>query len=966
MTDRPREIPKQGIRSRRTTKEVHRAEPKINLELAKILESDGLDVTWESEISQNRRIDIEVKTGDNIRIAIECEKQTSVSRKTKHAEAIKDAVSRLYPAPVVDIAVALVYPSSCRSTADLNRHTEIECATVTYERARLIRNSRGSNLTGIDRKDTRMDFQSELPHVTDTVVPSVHWEKIPAGHLSYYVSNLHRDVGQPDIVAGELSRTLTDVVRRLTKNQHESLAMSLKFNYVKPAKSTATNQQNNDVAENAAKRALLVIAGAALFHAKVSDHIPKRKPENCAKWPPKTLDECLLGGNVRNDLIDTWTLISTKVDYRPIFDSAISVLSTCTGRQFSDAVREVAKWASKTADKIDSMRHDLLGNLFHRVLDSAPYDGSFYTSVPTATLLAGIAMEDCEHIHKQTSNYKIMDPSCGTGTLLMAAAERLMHLNSKLEPRLIVEDVLYGVDINATACHLAATTIGLLSPVTKFSRMNIYVAKFGNYGNDGYHAGSLEMYESGKDPGLLPYTNWEGGSDQQINTGVSRQDDWQRSIDLLIMNPPFTRNALAHDHLGPRDEAGVTAREADIFSDAPPGIRHGSGPMFILLAEKLLKRKGTLAMVLPLVVTNSAGNMTIRKFLAKNFHIDTIVVSHDPRRPWFSDSTSIAEVLIVAKRPILSKKPTRVISLASNPDTVRGAASLVVKLQNNMPDDTYSISNWSHQKIIEGDWSAVLFYSPYLVESFASIKNGTMFRTQPLGSVASTGEPPQGVRMIFAPSDSPPDVNKDVARPSRYDHSTSEVTCMHSFPNKYLIRNPKHKKSGNDWKNLAGRSWNKGGYLHIVERARLNLTHVVALKTDSKSVGSSWHSVTPNDVDPRTWSQAMSVYLNSSIGIVAMLGVRTPKIPDYPRWGVGNIRTIPIPIMNNNIISLLSDAYNIHCDSNLGTLKEPSNVRVLLDEVVCDALGLNKDTVVTMRQQLSVEPMVTQRRVGKI
>ena len=874
-------------------------------------------------------------------------------------------MSRLYPAPLVDIAVAVVYPSSCRSANDLNRNTELDCATVTYDRARLIKNGRGISLSDIGQKITHKSFQSELPRIGQTLVPSIHWEKIPAGNLSYYVSNLHRDVGQPDIVAGELYRILTDVVRRLSKNQHESLATSLKFNYIKPTKTT-TNQQNNAGAENAAKRALLVVAGAALFHAKVSDHIPKRKPKDCIKWPPKTLDECIIGGNVRNDLIDTWKLISDKVDYRPIFDSAVSVLSTCTGQQFSDAIREVTKWASKTADKIDSMRHDLLGNLFHRVLDSAPHDGSFYTSVPTATLLAGIAITNCKNIHKQIDNYKIMDPSCGTGTLLMAAAERLMHLNDKLEPRLMVEDVLYGVDINATACHLAATTIGLLSPVTKFERMNIYVAKFGNYGNDGYYAGSLEMYESGKDPGLLPYTNWEGGSDQQINTGMSRKLDWQRSTDLLIMNPPFTRNALAHDHLGLQDESGVTAREAKIFSDAPPGIRHGTGPMFILLAEKLLKRKGTLAMVLPLVVTNSAGNMTIRKFLANKFHIDTIVVSHDPARPWFSDSTSIAEVLIVARRPGLSKKPTRVVSLASNPDTVRAAASLVVKLETDAPSDTYRISKWPHQKIIEGDWSAVLFYSPYLVKSFSDIKNGIMFKTQPLDNMAITGEPPQGVRMTFRASDTPPSIGEDVARPSRYDHATSEVLCMHSFPNKYLVRNPKHAKSGDDWKNLADRSWRKGGFLHIAERVRLNLTHVVALKTDGKSIGSSWHSVTPSDADPRTWSQAMAVYLNSTIGIVAMLGVRTPKIPDYPRWGVNNIRSIPVPLMNNNIISLLSNAYDKHCDTNLGTLKKPTNARVSLDEAVCDSLNISKDVVVTMRHQLSVEPMVTQKCVGQI
>ena len=897
-----------------------------------------------------------------MRVAIECEKQTSASRKAKHIEAIKDATSRLYPAPLVDIAVAVVYPASCHSADDLNSETELDCATVTYESARRLKNVNRSSL-GVSLKKVFGDLQHEVPLTTPAVTPAVRWEKILVGHLSCYVSNLHRDVGQPDLVAGELYRTLTDVVRRLTSEQHERLAMSLKFNYVKHAKSV-NKQKNDDSANNAAKRALLVVAGAALFHAKVSDHIPRTRPKNCIDWPPKTLDECLLGGDIRNDLIDTWTLISTKVDYRPIFESAISVLSTCTGRQFSDAIREVTKWASKAADKVDSLRHDLLGNLFHRVLDSAPYDGSFYTSVPTATLLAGIAIPDRKNIPKQISNYKIMDPSCGTGTLLMAAAERLKHLDNTLNPRQMVEDILYGIDINATACHLAATTIGLLSPVTKFDRMNIYVAKFGNYGNDGYHAGSLEMYEGGKDPGLLPYTNWEGGTDQHLNSGMSSKHKWHKSVDLLIMNPPFTRNSLAYDHLGPQDENGVTTRESVIFSDAPRGIRHSIGPMFILLAEKLLKSKGTLAMVLPLVITNSAGNMTIRKFLAEEFHIDTIVVSHDPARPWFSDSTSIAEVLIIARRPKLSNKPTRIVSLASNPDTVRAAASLVTGLQTNSTPNTCRITKWPHQKILMGDWSVVLFYSSYLVKCFANIKDGVMFKVQLLGNIATTGEAPQGVRMIFTPSDSPPDTDKDVVRPSRYDHKTSEVICMHSFPNKYLIRNPKYDKSGIEWKKIAERAWQKGGFLHIAERARLNLTHVVALKTDSPSIGSSWHSVSPNQGDPWTWSQAMAVYLNSSIGILAMLGTRTPKVPDYPRWGVDNIRSILIPVLSDEMVLTMSHAYDKYCDKPLGTLKDPTNTRVLLDEAVCEILNINRDTIAAIRHQLSVEPMITQNCIA--
>ena len=39
----------------------------------------------------------------------------------------------------------------------------------------------------------------------------------------------------------------------------------------------------------------------------------------------------------------------------------------------------------------------------------------------------------------------------------------------------------------------------------------------------------------------------------------------------------------------------------------------------------------------------------------------------------------------------------------------------------------------------------------------------------------------------------------------------------------------------------------------------------------------------------------MSVYLNSTLGVVALLGIRTPRIMSYPHFGVEDIRSIPVP-----------------------------------------------------------------------
>ena len=88
---------------------------------------------------------------------------------------------------------------------------------------------------------------------------------------------------------------------------------------------------------------------------------------------------------------------------------------------------------ARISERVAGLRHDLLGRIFHRVLDTARYDGSFYTSTAAATLLASLALRETDGDWSD-ANYitrlRICDPACGTGTLLMAAAERIRDLRS--------------------------------------------------------------------------------------------------------------------------------------------------------------------------------------------------------------------------------------------------------------------------------------------------------------------------------------------------------------------------------------------------------------------------------------------------------------------------------------------------------------------------------------------------------
>ncbi len=187
---------------------------------------------------------------------------------------------------------------------------------------------------------------------------------------------------------------------------------------------------------------------------------------------------------------------------------------------------------------------------------------------------------------------------------------------------------------------------------------------------------------------------------------------------------------------------------------------------------------------------------------------------------------------------------------------------------------------------------------------------------------------------------------------------------MHATPRLYLTRNLNTTKNltYDQWKSKAQDAWNEAGLLHVTERVQLDLARVFAIRTDSKSVGSAWHSLTPKSGDPVLWSKAMVVYLNSTLGAIAMLGSRTFKKLPYPRWGVDNIRQIPVPILNAKITKTLAATYDKYADQDIGLFMRPTSVRGALDEAVGRALGVSGDLISYTRLELSKEPMITGKR----
>ena len=881
----------------------------LNVWLAAALREYGLHAIPERIQPGNRRIDVEVRIGPVV-VALEAEHGQSPN---KQASAIRDADARLQQG-LAQCALAVCYPD---------------------------------NTTEESLPTARLLWSVREP----SVAYSSAWHDGDVEQLATVLRLLPAQLGDPDVLAAVLSASLDGAVDRLSESQKRDLALTLDLPLAP--------------LDTAAKRALLVIVSAVMFHARLDTHLRGMKEEEMhstvAAWPPAKAPVCAEAADPIAAFSEAWTLI-LRLDYKPIFETALAALSSCPhDLALTDAIRESARAALAVVRNIAGLRHDLLGRIFHTVLDSARYDGSFYTTTPAATLLATLAIADdmCDWQDPEAiARLRITDPACGTGTLLMAAAERIRDLAPQSHMSVataLIEQVLSGYDVNLTATHMAATTLGLLSPTTLFRQMKIGRAFLGVDHLGVAYLGSLEFLD--RQPYLVPWP--------QAAQAVSQIDSGEEIVqaepaDLVIMNPPYTRDSLRHDQFTSAEESKLKAREKELFANTPVRLSH-NGSTFLYLADFLAKEDvGTVAVVLPLVGATNYSTLDIRKYLASRYHIETIVTSHDPDRIYFSENTSIGEMLLICRRwPADTAKPaTRVVNLAINPATPATAISVAHAITNRTIGDYGTLQEWPAEKIAAGDWGAVQFLSPYLCAKFADIKSQQLFPSIVLGEIADVGPAGARIRDSFIKSKMP----DEHGRIALWQHDTKRTQTMSAKADTHIIAKPQKE-------HLAESYWSQRGTLLLPTRIRLNTVRVLSVRLDTPALGSLWvpcrlHGSRDCLLE---WEKALCIYLNSSIGILAILGDRTNKTPSYPQLSLNDLRKLIVPdFAAIGGAPVLAAIYDAHAEDTLLPLPQMNDcpVRRALDEAVIATLGLDREMVATIRRSLAAEPSVTGRRYG--
>ena len=725
-------------------------------------------------------------------------------------------------------------------------------------------------------------------------------------------------------------------------------------------------------------------------------------------------------------LVRQWIEI-LEINWWPIFHIAKETLKATPGPANREAVNVLMEAAAEIAETGTIRRHDITGRIFHRLLDSRKFLATNYTTIPAAIMLAGLAFDERSKCWsdmdfsdpERVARLRIVDPACGSGTLLMASVQEILKRSrrggtslagEREVVRSVLEKAVYGFDVVPAAIHLAASTLCMAEARQLIQHMNLWRVRHDVV--DGVpRLGSLDFLSTSPSRGNAARLPLFYEEVSVRVTGRGEEDDdvaMPEKCHLVIANPPFTRaggpgnkkNTLWNPIFGSLFDAddgkrmNVTLKKT--LQKTPASLYAGLGSAFVVLADESLALGGRMAFVLPATMLTGSRWSSIRQLLLRKYRIDWVIVSHDSRNRSavsglpgrrlvsFSESTRIAEVMIVAtKDPLdLSRNHVRFVNLLDNPDEPVQAVTLLHKLlamdERLVPLESRAIDVGGvnlgsvvvvpQKSLTGGPWSYAAFAQSELVLGAEGLRSGahgplTAIPIVKLGSIADLGpyemqvkNPKQGLFNIVE-SEEP----LRAGIPALWHHKSNRNTTLEARRNALLER--RRDKGGLAQDQMLVQQ----GRLQLARDLGLAPQRVAAVLTSAPMLGvSSWITVLPRDPGMGK-EEALCLWMNSTPGL--LLRIVHGNRPYLGRSRVPHelARTMSVLDVDQLSSEQLGEALTIYEDLKNKQLQGFSKIesdpvrRELNDRFCVQLLGIDAAVVQELTRKLALEPTMHAR-----
>ena len=732
------------------------------------------------------------------------------------------------------------------------------------------------------------------------------------------------------------------------------------------------------------RMACAIVANAMVFHERLAGMYAAVKPLGVLCGNGAT--------NPQREILDAWKHI-LSINYLPIFDIAREVLRQIPPGDAAQLLRRLQYTAGDVnAAGVDNA-HDLTGRVFQRLISDRKYLATFYTRPASAALLARLAVAKMGGVDWSDADaigrLRVGDFACGTGALLSAVYERIATRHeraggdsARLHPRMM-EEVLWGLDVMPSAVHITCSTLSGAQPSVGFGDSRIYAHPYGRQNDGSVSIGSLDLLRSSSvlvstsDPAMRV------GSASEEPVEEIRVDMPDEGFDLVIMNPPFTRNtthegaysdavtaAFAAFGASEADQREMAERMAELKEGTCYHGNAGMASAFAALADKKLKPGGVLALVLPLSATGGLAWQAFRRMLANEYTDLTVTTIAATRTDTsFSSDTSIAECLVAARKTADGEAPNmrgKFVSLRRRPSQLAHASEIAKNILatddciRQIEDGPYGGAplRVGGDLIGEaigipldakgGEWGAVRLFDYSVAQTAYALSQSKLWLPAmaaheigmaPLGAVGRLGmyhldiigRPPRGPFSKEAPSPT-------ATYPSLWNHDAKRETRMVCAPDAQL-----RVRRGFEAK--ADRVWARRSRSHMNMDFGFGSQPLAAAFTEDESIGGvAWPNVKfPDD----RFDYAFTVWGNSTLGLLLFWWHSNLQQGGRGRITIRSAEALPVldlRALSAEQLAVAEEIFDDFRDKELqpAYIADADPNRALLDRrVVCDLLGFD-------------------------
>ncbi len=720
-----------------------------------------------------------------------------------------------------------------------------------------------------------------------------------------------------------------------------------------------------------------------------------------------------------------------KIDYSPIFYIARELLQSIADTRTADAVLgRIFTTAISVAKEAGAQ--GLIGTIFGELISDRKLLASFYTMPQSSALMAELAVScmDIDWSKKQAvQQLKVGDLAVGTGTLLVATYKRIAerHLLSSNNPaglhRAMMENVMIGCDIDPSAVHITASRLSGEYPDIDYYNTQTYVMPYGyvklKRGAKDYKLGSLDLFVAAPQKSLFG-SGLEalGPSATESHSDINIPHE---SLDLVIMNPPFTRptnHEVFKEGFPNPAFAGLGTNEEDqkcmsrilkshLANLPKPQASHGNAGLasnFIDLSHAKLKPGGVLALIIPATVISGNAWSNTRELLSRHYHgitVVTISAKGSQNRNWSAD-TSLNETIVIAHK---NKKgevgegdnKARFVTLNKRPDTITEAVEIGGILNKSRSDGYIKLGDDHIGWVVTGSFGRKNIGHPGSVKSldlaiFANkLISGSISLPQMheinlpivmLGCLGNTGPLHRDITGLHSDSShrgafdkhelSNRDAYGQVSYPIIWNHDAEqERTILVKPDSEGKIRPDMKERALSIWKGYEGSNRGMAGAtkLHINLDFRMSSQSLGACLTPCRAIGGyAWPSFQFTDTkNLDIYEKAMAIWMNTTLGLISRWWVSSRQQPGRSRLGVSSMANIPVLDLKQlsekqlRKLSSLSEQYGSE-GLKPACMADLDHIRQAIDRaVLCDVLGLPQGIhhpLDIIRRKWCIEPSV--------